>query len=170
MESTSYNANVIDINATVEKHMDIAPNLLAAHGLSGCDTGGKIFGIGKQTVVKILKSKCVSFESIGELSGVFSDCVREGTEFLLYCYGQTKDETLTDARKRIWKNRIANSNNTAPKLESLPPTDPAFKENLKCAYLQVAIWRHALNVNPPDVVIEEYGWFKDPSSSCLLPS
>ena len=39
-------------NATVEKHADIASNLLAAHALSGCDTAASIFGIGKPTVLK----------------------------------------------------------------------------------------------------------------------
>ena len=88
----------------------------------------------------------------------------------MHCYGQVKLETLTAARKRIWKNRIVKNNSTAPKLKSLPPTDLAFQENLKRAHIQLAIWRNALNSVPPNVKIIDYGWSKDPSSSCLLPN
>ena len=34
---------VIDINATVDRHRDIIPYLLAAHGLTGCDTVATYF-------------------------------------------------------------------------------------------------------------------------------
>ena len=57
MQSTSYDPNtVIDINKTYEEHIDVVPNILAAHALSGCDTVGAYFGIGKSTVVKTLKN------------------------------------------------------------------------------------------------------------------
>ena len=36
---------VIDINATVDLHRDIIPDLLATHGLIGWDTVAKYFGI-----------------------------------------------------------------------------------------------------------------------------
>ena len=38
---------VVDINATVDLHRDIIPDLLAAHGLTGYDTVATYFGIGK---------------------------------------------------------------------------------------------------------------------------
>ena len=48
---------VIDIKQTSEVHKDIAPDLLALHGLSGADTVSSIHGIGKSTVVKIAKKR-----------------------------------------------------------------------------------------------------------------
>ena len=45
---------VIDINATVDLHRDIIPDLLAAHGLTGCDTVATYFGIGKAAVLRVL--------------------------------------------------------------------------------------------------------------------
>ena len=58
MQSTSLESiNVIDINATFEKHVAIVPNILAAHALSGCDTVGIYFAIGKATVIKVLNTK-----------------------------------------------------------------------------------------------------------------
>ena len=40
MIGTSSGRTCIDIKATVEKHKDIIDNVLAAHVISGCDTGG----------------------------------------------------------------------------------------------------------------------------------
>ena len=45
---------MIDINATVEKHCSI-PDLLAAHGLMGCDTVAQCHGIGKGVALKVLQ-------------------------------------------------------------------------------------------------------------------
>ena len=81
--SNESSINVIDINATYEKHKTIARNVLAAHALSGCDTVGTTFGIGKVTVVKSLNSKDLSLLSIGDLSRTFEDCVSEGTHFFM---------------------------------------------------------------------------------------
>ena len=86
------------------------------------------------------------------------------------CYGQAKSNTLTDARKRAWKSKVIRNNSVAPKLESLPPTEEAFEENVKRAHLQASIWRNALRENPPSINVLDFGWEKDMSSSCLLPS
>ena len=55
MEPTSCESNVIDINATMEKHSGLAANFLTVHAISGCDTVSPIFGIGKPTAVTVLK-------------------------------------------------------------------------------------------------------------------
>ena len=150
MQSTSHDPNtVIDINSTYEEHRDVAPNILAAHALSGCDTVGTYFGIGKSTVVKALKNS-LSLDSIGNLKTSFHDSMRDATKFLLICYGQTKSNTLTDARKRTWKSKVIRNNSVAPKLESLPPTEEAFEEN-------AGLWRNALSENPPSINVLDFG-------------
>ena len=55
-----------------------------------------------------------------------------------------------------------------PKLCSLPPTDPAFTENLKRAHFQICIWKHALNPNVPDLDPVQYGWTKDIAAKSLV--
>ena len=45
----------IDIRATAKEHANILPNLLEAHGLSGCDTVAPCYGIGKMKILKTLK-------------------------------------------------------------------------------------------------------------------
>ena len=49
---------VIYIRATVESHSDIADALLAIHGLSGTGAVASLHGIGKATVVKVVKKGC----------------------------------------------------------------------------------------------------------------
>ena len=39
--------------------------------------------------------------SIGDLSSLLTDCIKERTEFFLCCYGQKKTKNLSEAQKRI---------------------------------------------------------------------
>ena len=55
MESPVHGRQTIDIRATAKELANILPNLLAAHGLSGCDTVAPCYGIGKMKVLKTLK-------------------------------------------------------------------------------------------------------------------
>ena len=72
--------------------------------------------------------------------------------------------------KEYGKNRVPTNNSTAPKLESLPPTDVAYQENLKRAHLQAAIWRNVLKESPPQVTATDFGCARDAVSSCLIPT
>ena len=56
MEGTSAGRLLVDTGATAKKHDTIIKQLPAAHALSGCDTVAQLFGIGKGTVLKILRS------------------------------------------------------------------------------------------------------------------
>ena len=80
---------VIDINATVDLPRDIIPDLLAAHGLTECDTVATYFGIGKVAALR-------SLTAVGD-------------------------------------NTVGQSEAGAPKLDSLPPTNEAFDENVSRA-------------------------------------
>ena len=91
-------------------------------------------------------------------------------EQLFLCYGQKKTKTLSEARKGIWKNHVPQSNTTAPKLKSLPPTDKVYHKNLKGAHIQAAIWRNLLQTYPPVINPLDFGWVKDLTSPWLVPS
>ena len=54
MVSPIHGRSMIDINATVNQHRDIILNLLAAHGLTGCDTVAPYFGIGRSVALNVL--------------------------------------------------------------------------------------------------------------------
>ena len=66
-------------------------------------------------------------------------------------------------------NKISCSLGGAPKLQTLPPTNEAFRVNVAHAHLQVTIWRHALKPNPPHMDPLSFGWVKDEGSTSLVP-
>lgn len=163
---------VLDVSASIERHSPIIPDLLAAHGLTGCDTVASYFGIGKGVALKIVKSGKYPLNLLGNTQThvPFSDVLKQATQFMLACYGQTKCATLTEARKKSWSLKVGKSKASAPKLCSLPPTSEAFRENVGRAHRQVAIWRHALDMNPPNLNPTDYGWSKDNGSTSLSPT
>ena len=77
----------------------IIPNLLAAHALSGCDTVGSYFGIGKKTVIKVLKKNNINLSLLGILQESFENYFQQDRKFLLHCYNQTKSQTLKITEK-----------------------------------------------------------------------
>ena len=81
---------VIDINATVDLHRDIIPDLLAAPGLTGCDTVTTYFGIGKASASRVLPSGVHALTYVGDTSRILSEITAQATPFILACYGHTK--------------------------------------------------------------------------------
>ena len=56
MVGTSHGRSVVDIRATAQKHAGFNSQVLPAHVVPGCDTVTYLWGIGKDTVGKILKN------------------------------------------------------------------------------------------------------------------
>ena len=138
-----HGCSIIDINAIVNQHPDTIPNLLAARGLTGCDTVAPYVGIGKSVALDVLRSGVHSLSSIGDTNCTLSDIIRKATPYILACYGQTKCMTMTEARQKMWAKKVSQSIASAPKLSSLPPTTESFAQNATRAHLQVAVWRKA---------------------------
>ena len=124
MESLARERKCVDIiMTTATKHKEIIPNLLAAHALSGCDTVAQCWGVGKGKVVNVLKAGH-TLPSIGTVSASEAEVVQEATSFMAACYGENKSTTMTAVRRRVWKGKTGRANIvSAPKLQSLPPTD-----------------------------------------------
>ncbi len=152
---------VLDINASVKEHKSILPNLLAAHGITGCDSVGTYHGIGKGAAHRVLKMKKYPLSHLGEKDIPLIDVYPQCTSFMLACYKQSSCTSLTDARVKMWSSKVSRSTASAPKLQSLPPTTEAFRENVAHAHLQVAIWKCALDLDPPDLNPTDFGWSKD---------
>ena len=108
----------------------IIPDLLAAHGLTGCDTVATCFGIGKAAALRVLTSGVNALTYVGDKSRILSEVTAHAKEFILACYGQTKCTLLTGVRQKMWANKVGQSEAGAPKLASLPPTNEAFNENV----------------------------------------
>ena len=64
---------VIGIIATVDLHRDIIPDLLAAHGLTGCDTVATHFGMGKVAALTVLTSGVHALTYVGDTSLILSE-------------------------------------------------------------------------------------------------
>ena len=54
MVSPIHGYTVLDINATVNQHWDISPNLSASNGLTGCDTVAPYFDTGNTVALNVL--------------------------------------------------------------------------------------------------------------------
>ncbi len=111
---------VIDINAAVEWHRMVIPDLLAAHGIT-------YFVIGKTGVLKaVLRSGRYSL-SMRDCICLLSEITSQAKRFILPYYGQSRSQTVTEAQQKIWASKVGCSLTGAPKLASLPPTNDAFQ-------------------------------------------
>ena len=151
---------VIDMNKTVQSNIEIMPDLLAAHGITGCDTVAIYFGIGKGIVLKILRTGKYPLSVIGDTTSDISDVIEQATRFVLACYGQSGCESMTASRHKLWSTKLSRSIGRAPKLQTLPLTAEAFNENAARAHLQVAIWRHATEPHHPTLDPLQHGWVR----------
>jgi hypothetical protein len=169
MELFSKDRICVDIKETAAKHSNIITHLLPAHALTGCDTVAHYWGIGKTTVVKILQSGYRLYK-IGDISSSKAEVVNEATLFMAACYGVNKCNTMTDVRQRVWRNKTGRANIvSAPKLQSLPPTNESFELNVMRAHLQACIWKHAGESHPPVLDPLNHGWKQDTINKRLVP-
>ena len=112
-----------------------------------------------------------SLNLLGNTGGPpFSEVVDQAKHFMLACYGQQRCNSMTEAIQQMWFSKVNRSKVSAPKLCSLPPTIEAFEQNVARAHLQVAIWLHALDPNPPVLDPTSYGWSQEDRSTVLSPT
>lgn len=168
MESPIHGRTVIEIQATVKQQQSIVDGLLSMHALSGCDTCACYFGIGKVTVLKVLREG-YSLSLLGDIHALLPDITRQASKFVAACYGHKDCSSMSEARKKSWATKVGKGTTAIPKLKSLPPTTEAFLENVKRAHLQAAVWKHALDLDPPSLDPTEHGYVRDDSSKTMLP-
>lgn len=169
LSGTSPSRSSTDIKATAEKHIDILEDLLPAHVLSGCDTVSCIWGIGKSTAIKTLKSG-LTLRKLGCQEELIADIIAEATKFVASCYGFPRETDMTTLRYKVWTAKMGNHKlNTAPELRVLPPTSETFKEHVLRSHLQAAIWRSYIDANPPQMDPTHYGWTPDVNTQTLVP-
>lgn len=181
LESTIMGRPVIDVSDTLDKHRHIAPQLLSAHALSGCDTVASYFGISKANVLKVLEAG-YKLKHLGNISADLEDVFCEATKFVAACYGQKchPGETMSDIRYKVWITKTRRLRESASAkfvklhqrlLKSLPPTLEAFRENAKRAHFQACVWKAGLSEEPPCLDPENFGWEKDhlQKSLCAVP-
>ncbi len=87
MMGTGSGRKCADIKATVKKHEDIPQDILPAHVLSGCDTVSALWGIGKGTVIKVLKSGKKQLDTLGITTANLDSLILQSAAFVASCYG-----------------------------------------------------------------------------------
>ena len=154
---------VIYIRATVESHSDIADDLLAIHGLSGTGAVASLHGIGKATVVKVVKKGCFPLFCIGDVHAEIKYVEAQATKCMYTAYGKEAEScnSMTECRVKMWRSKTGKSGASSVKLCSIPPTTEAFTDNVHICHLQVAVWKAALLESPPDMDSTKYGWGLD---------
>ena len=70
---------VIDIDATVQRNMAVIPDLLAALDIRECDIVASYFGIGKETILKILGTGMVDYPVV-HLLHIMKKCTRDSND------------------------------------------------------------------------------------------
>ncbi|KAG0724080.1 hypothetical protein GWK47_041399 [Chionoecetes opilio] len=171
MEPFSPERTSVNIGDTVIKHQAIVPQLLAAHALTGFDTVGCYFGIGKIKAVKVLRAG-YKLDSIGQPEAQHETIIREATQFIAACYGEKvgPNDSMSDIRYRHWISSMGRkSAASVHQLKTLPLTSEAFVENVKRAHFQACIWRSALTGEAPDMDPLENGWVSDDDCGVLMP-
>ena len=111
------------------------PDLLTSHVLTGCDTEGPCYGIGKGVALKVQCSHAHSHSCLGDNSKALADVINQAKRFMLACYGQSECHSMTEARQKLWTSKVGQSLASAPKLLTLPPTNEGFGENVARPHL-----------------------------------
>ena len=96
----------VNRNFTVEGHKYI-DNIFLGHVHSGYDTVSFLWGIGKETLLKILKSR-EKTQQAGNTEEQWGDVMSQCKTFIASCYEYSSESGMTYLRYMIWKNKIAN--------------------------------------------------------------
>ena len=101
MELPSKERAILDIKVTQAKHRDIVKNLLPAHAISGCDTTACYFGIGKCTVIKVLKDG-YDLSAVANVDAPLPEVIAQATRFISACYGMKESRDMSHTRLLVW--------------------------------------------------------------------
>ena len=89
------------------------------HALSGCDTVSFPYGKGKISALKVLQNNDITgLQNLGEEDATQSDLLECVKNHFLVLYGQTRVNTMNEARYNFFRKRKKPLG-----LKNLPPTD-----------------------------------------------
>lgn len=114
----------------------------------------------------------VEFRLFGDSSvpmNEYNKVLAEARAFILACYNMRDCESLSEARVKVWQNKMKRKVLEPPKLCSLPPTETAFRENALRAHLAVCVMLSCLENDPPSLDPTKHGWYRPEGSTVLHP-
>lgn len=166
IQSAHYNRATFDIQGTVRKLADFVPKVLPAHALSGNDTVCATLTIGKTKAINAAKKN--SFSKIGYVDSTVDEIMTESTRFLIDCYSCPPARSMTECRQRLWAQRTGKSGRP-PKISNIPPTTEGHLQNTLRAHHQLCQWYAAMEIDPPEMNAEDWGYESDQTNKVLLP-
>ncbi len=153
-------SHFIPIHVLAECLTDSEREVLALiHALSGCDTNGFVYGKGKRMFMKaVLGSENVSEIALvcSRMVGDISDdtnakTVSIATQILTHLYVKDDFSNLDAVRAHMYYGGSRS-------LESIPPTDDAFKQHVLRAIFQTHTWINSTEPVPHSLNPFQYGW------------
>ena len=84
MEDFKERKNVISIKDSVEKHIDIIPQIMSIHAMTGCDSVPMMYGVGKKKALSIIKKSPLLH--LGDQTANEDDFINECKNFVAACY------------------------------------------------------------------------------------
>ena len=173
LEATLGERKVISIPKTIEAIGELGirvEDLLPMHAITGCDTVGSLYRIGKVKALNVLqKNQDIQLhnhlsDSYQELEHKYKTCVH----FACHCYGFGPQDSMNSLCSKCWHKKVGLAKKICPPLKSLPPTNDSFRENVKRALYQLAIWLNADQANPPSIEAIDWGWCRNQFNN-LIP-
>ena len=89
-----------------KRNRPIMDDMLAAHGLTGCDTVATYHGIEKSVPPKVLRFGILSLSKVDDLIISVEEVIMQATPFMSSCHGHPYCSSLTDARPKIWSRNV----------------------------------------------------------------
>ncbi|KAF3842712.1 hypothetical protein F7725_001561 [Dissostichus mawsoni] len=142
---------------------DTVQNLLPAHAISGCDTVSSYYGLGKGSVIKVLKAG-YEVSAIGNIDAPFQQVLDPATAFISACYGIKENTDMSHTRILVWGERMEKD---ICLLQTLLLYHQQMKPSLRMLRgpLSGNVVVKSQSLNP-----EEFGWKKDTCNRSLIPT
>ena len=124
--------------------------LPAAHAITRCDSTSSLFGIGKQTVFKVLNDSPENFRDVSTLADCDTDKSIDAASKLV-C-------RLYDQKVKLKEDHIDLNKLRDACLAKLPPCEATFTQHVLQSSLQIHIWMTAHLAKPPMKYAVLFGW------------
>ena len=139
----------------------LSPTLLqilpAAHALTGCDTTSGIFGIGKKSVYKYLKSNTAKYKDLHTIGDADTETAVDLSRELVTSLYDQKGKALA-CHSDLNKLRVKLCNRKDSSLVRLPPCEEAFRQHVLRSSFQTKIWMTSCIAKPPIGSPLSHGW------------
>ncbi|CAG2233318.1 unnamed protein product [Mytilus edulis] len=113
--------------------------LPSAHALTGCDTTSSIFGIGKKSVYKLLKTSSEDLSDLMQLAQSDLDVSISASRKLVARLYDPKGK-YKSCQNNLNKLRVRLATSKDSALVRLPPSEASFKQHVLRACIQAKVW------------------------------